>query len=75
MSKTYALEVNKTDLPLLKFLQEGHHTTPPKGKYYLVFTIDEDGKEINSILLTKRQMFERYDMAKRTPFLIALKEL
>jgi hypothetical protein len=74
MTKWYALEVKKSDLPLLKFLQDGFHPKPPAGKYFLVFGVEENGKEITTRLMRQRDMFNDFDMPKRTPFLIALKE-
>jgi hypothetical protein len=75
MTKWYALEVAKTDLPLLRFLNDGSFPKTPTGKYYLVFGVSRDGKEITTQILTKSEMFKRYDMANTSPFLIALKEI
>lgn len=77
MKKLYALAVTQTDLPLLKLLHNDFRDvvkTPPAGKYYLVFEVDEDGTQSTSKVMTKRAMLNEYDMPKRTPFLIALKE-
>lgn len=71
----YALEIKKADLPLLKLLNDGFNPELLKREHYLVFEIEENGKEITTTIMSKREMLALYDIPARNPFLTRLVEI
>ena len=72
MEAIYAIEIKKSQLPLLTFLNDGK---PPQIKKdtWLIFKVSEDGSSITTQIITRREMAEIYDPTGRQPFLVKLK--
>lgn len=72
--RIYALQVKPGDIEFVKFLYD-----PPLPeikrpyKTWLVISVAEDGESITTELMTENEMWDTYDLTKRTPLLIRLK--
>ena len=73
----YALRVRKPDLGLLTLLGDGFVPSPEalKKEHYFIFEVSDDGREITTDVMTKRQMCQTYDLYARSPQLLHLKKL
>ena len=73
----YALRVRRPDIGLLTMLNDGHVPPPEtlKKESYLIFEIDESGRNVTSEIMTKREMFQTHDLYARSPQLLHLKKL
>jgi len=69
----YALQIRKSDLPLLALLNGGMEPKVEKNKTYLVFDSTWNSDVPNEIV-TERQLAERYDIKVNGPLLLALKK-
>lgn len=74
-SRIYALQINKSNLLLATLINRG--VTPDPStldyKHWIVFMIDEDGKDYTVEIMTQREMYRTYDVAGYSPFIMRLK--
>jgi hypothetical protein len=77
MPAVYALKVRKSDLGLLTMLNDG--LVPPpltfKQDVYLVFKVDKSGKNVTTTFMTKREMYQTYDISGWSPLMLRLKKV
>jgi hypothetical protein len=74
----YALQVRKKDIGFITMLNDGHVPPPSvmdSKNTYIIFEIDDEGKNVTTQFATKREMFQAYDLYARSPQLLHLKKL
>lgn len=69
---TYALQIRKSDLALITMLNDGVTPLVQRDTYY-VFEIEENGTPGYAKIMSKREMFQTYDISKRSPLVLRLK--
>jgi hypothetical protein len=69
----YAIKIQKSQLPLITFLNGGVTPDIEKKTTYLVFDAVLDSNVPNEIV-TERELAERFDIKGWQPFVLALKK-
>lgn len=75
--KRYALQITRRHLDLVTMINGGlaPHESMTKGKYWLLFDIEEGGKEsLNHEIVPERAMMQTHDIAGSCPIFLKLKK-
>lgn len=76
MNKKYAILITRRHRSLISLINGGLEPDESmmKGKHWLLFEIEEDGKDsINHEILSERTLFQMHDIAGSFPIVIRLK--
>jgi len=76
-NQLYALQITRRHLALVTLINGGltPHPTMTKGKHWLLFEIEEDGKDsVNHQIVPERQMMQTHDIAGNCPIFLKLKK-
>ena len=75
MSRIYAMRIKKADFALITMLNGGGAPAESmlKKKHWLLFMVDEDGKDCTTQIITESDLFETYDIAGHSPLVLRLK--
>ena len=77
MNKKYAIQITRRHLDLVTLINGGGapDDTMTKGKHWLLFEIEENGKDsINHEIVTERQMLTTHDISGNFPIVMRLKK-
>lgn len=69
----YALQIRKSDLPLITFLNDGVEPEITWQKTYLLIKIDGPN-EVTTDIVTQRHLDHHHEISESTPFLMKLKK-
>ena len=77
MQKTYAIQLTRRHRELITLINGGltPHESVLNGKHWLLFDIQEDGKDSeNHEIITERMFMQTHDLIGSPPFMIRVKK-